>query len=496
MGFEGFVFWCCFSLFFLVYWLFLNFDSRIQYRNLSLLIASYLFYASWDWRFLGIILTSSVLDFVVGIRLESQKNEAKRKNLLVSSLVLNLGFLALFKYHNFFIDAAEPIFRFFSPSASLTHLSWVLPVGISFYTFQTISYTIDVYRGTIKAERDPITFLTYVAFFPQLLAGPIERAKTLMPQFHRAHRFELDAMKKAFLRILWGAFKKVVIADRLAIFVNQAYAYPEDLTTLTTVTAIVFFVFQLYCDFSGYCDMAIGMAKLLGFELSENFRRPLLAGNIRSVYQRWHITIHNWFKEYVYFALPVHKNNLHRGVKVLFVFSLAGLWHGSGFNFLLWGVMNGVLIFSLDPLIDAASRTQSRVLGIVTRGIGHAAVYLSLVFFRSDTLQEASVVFSSLSKWNEMKSLPLSEHFTHFGLNTNELIVAVLLILIVLVVECMQEYRPKAHRRFYQGHGLLRWSSAMALSLGILLLGFYDGREGAGTVKDDLAQEEFIYEQF
>ncbi len=496
MGFEGFKFWFCFSLFFLLYWRFLNFDSRIQYRNLCLLIVSFLFYASWDWRFLGIILTSSVLDFVVGIRLESQKNEAKRKNLLVSSLVLNLGFLALFKYHNFFIDAAEPIFRFFLPSASLTHLSWVLPVGISFYTFQTISYTIDVYRGTIKAERDPITFLTYVAFFPQLLAGPIERAKTLMPQFHRAHRFELDAMKKAFLRILWGAFKKVVIADRLAIFVNQAYAHPEDLTTLTTVTAIVFFVFQLYCDFSGYCDMAIGMAKLLGFELSENFRRPLLAGNIRSVYQRWHITIHNWFKEYVYFALPAHKNNLHRGVKVLFVFSLAGLWHGSGFNFLLWGVMNGVLIFSLDPLIDAASRTQSRVLGIVTRGIGHAAVYLSLVFFRSETLQEAGVVFRSLSKWNEMNSLALSEHFLQFGLGIVELSVALTLIAIVLLVECIQEYSPAAHRRFHQGHGLFRWSSALVLSLGIVLLGFYDGREGAGNAKDDLAQDEFIYEQF
>ena len=496
MGFEGFVFWCCFSLFFLVYWLFLNFDSRIQYRNLCLLIASYLFYASWDWRFLGIILTSSVLDFVVGIRLESQKNEAKRKSLLVYSLVLNLGFLALFKYHNFFIDAAEPIFRFFLPSASLTHLNWVLPVGISFYTFQTISYTIDVYRGTIKAERDPIIFLTYVAFFPQLLAGPIERAKTLMPQFHRAHRFELDAMKKAFLRILWGAFKKVVIADRLAIFVNQAYAHPEELTTLTTVTAIVFFVFQLYCDFSGYCDMAIGMAKLLGFELSENFRRPLLAGNIRSVYQRWHITIHNWFKEYVYFALPAHKNNLHRGVKVLFVFSLAGLWHGSGFNFLLWGVMNGVLIFSLDPLIDAASRTQSRVLGIVTRGIGHAAVYLSLVFFRSETLQEAGVVIRSLSKWNEMNSLALSEHFLQFGLGIVELSVALTLIAIVLLVECIQEYSPAAHRRFHQGHGLFRWSSALVLSLGIVLLGFYDGREGAGNAKDDLAQDEFIYEQF
>ena len=496
MGFEGFAFWCCFSLFFLVYWRFLNFDSRIQYRNLSLLIVSYLFYASWDWRFLGIILTSSVLDFVVGIRLESQKNEAKRKNLLVSSLVLNLGFLALFKYHNFFIDAAEPIFRFFVPSASLTNLNWVLPVGISFYTFQTMSYTIDVYRGTIKAERDPITFLTYVAFFPQLLAGPIERAKTLMPQFHRAHRFELDAMKKAFLRILWGAFKKVVIADRLAIFVNQAYAHPEELTALTGITVIVFFLIQLYCDFSGYCDMAIGMARLLGFKLSENFRRPFLAKNIRTVYQRWHMTIHTWFKDYVYFSLPAHKNNLQRGVKVLLVFALAGLWHGSGMNFLLWGFLNGLFIFALDPLIDALSRTNSKMLSILGRGIGHAAVQLSLVFFRAETFQEAAVVFRSLLKWDYFDLTNLVEHFTHFGLNMNELIVAVILILIVLVVECIQEYSPVAHRRFYQGHRLFRWSTAMLLSLGIVFLGFYDGRKGAGKAAGDWHQQEFIYERF
>ena len=495
MGFAGFKFWVCFGALFVIYWAALNFQSRIKYRNLALLIGSYLFYASWDWRFLGIIFTSSVLDFLVGLQLEREREQLKRKLLLASSIVLNLGFLALFKYHNFFIDATESMLGLFAP-VSFSRLNWVLPVGISFYTFQTISYTVDVYRGIIKPERDPVTFLAYVSFFPQLLAGPIEKAKTLIPQFHRIHRFELNAMKRALLRILWGAFKKVVIADRLAIFVNHAYAQPEELTTLTAMTAIVFFVFQLYCDFSGYCDMAIGMARLLGFELSENFKRPLLAGNIRSVYQRWHITIHKWFKDYVYFSLPIHKNNLQRGLKVLLVFALAGLWHGSGMNFLLWGLLNGLLIFLLDPVIDAAQRSASIILGTVSRGIGHLAVYLSLVFFRAETLQEAGVVFRSFLKWNYSDLAAIPEHFAQFGLHINEMIVAVFFVLMVLLVECIQEYAPEASVRFFRGMGLWRWSVAMALSFCIILFGFYDNREGQGAVADKLMQREFLYEQF
>jgi len=495
MGFAGFKFWVCFGALFVIYWAALNFQSRIKYRNLALLIGSYLFYASWDWRFLGIIFTSSVLDFLVGLQLEREREQFKRKLLLTSSIVLNLGFLALFKYHNFFIDATESMLGLFAP-VSFSRLNWVLPVGISFYTFQTISYTVDVYRGIIKPERDPVTFLAYVSFFPQLLAGPIEKAKTLIPQFHRIHRFELDVMKGALLRILWGAFKKVVIADRLAIFVNHAYAQPEELTTLTAMTAIVFFLIQLYCDFSGYCDMAIGMARLLGFELSENFKRPFFAKNIRTVYQRWHMTIHNWFKDYVYFSLPAHKNNLQRGLKVLLVFALAGLWHGSGINFLLWGLLNGIFIFALDPIIDALSRTNSKMLNVLCRGIGHLAVQLSLVFFRAETLQEAGVVFRSFLKWNYSDLAAIPEHFAQFGLHVNEIIVAVFFVLIVLLVECIQEYAPKMNSKFYTGMGLYRWSAAMILSLAIVLFGFYDNRQGEGARQKDAVQKQFIYEEF
>lgn len=495
MGFAGLNFWVCFVAFFVVYWGALNFKRRLKHRNLALLVASYLFYASWDWRFLGIIFTSSVLDFLVGLQLEREREQLKRKLLLTSSIALNLGFLALFKYHNFFIDATESMLGLFAP-VSFSRLNWVLPVGISFYTFQTISYTVDVYRGIIKAERDPVTFLAYVSFFPQLLAGPIERAKTLIPQFHRIHRFELDLMKRALLRILWGAFKKVVIADRLAIFVNHAYAQPEELTALTAMTAIIFFVFQLYCDFSGYCDMAIGMARLLGFELSENFKRPLLARNIRTVYQRWHITIHNWFKEYVYFSLAAHKNSFQRGMKVLLVFALAGLWHGSGMNFLLWGLLNGLLIFLFDPLIDYISRRNLKIMGVISRAVGHIAVYLSLVFFRAETLQEAGVIFRSFLKWNYSDLAAIPEHFAQFGLHINEIIVAVVFILIVLLVECIQEYAAHHIFRFFRGMGLWRWSAAMALSLCIVLFGFYDNREGEGIREEKVAKHEFLYEQF
>jgi alginate O-acetyltransferase complex protein AlgI len=498
MGFVNLFFWLAFSGYFLIYWTILNRPDRLRLRNISLLIVSYLFYATWDWRFLGIIIFSSILDYIIGLKLDTSTNIRKRKWLLFLSIFVNLGFLSIFKYHNFFIESAQLSLNSLGVDQDLLYLNWVLPVGISFYTFQTMSYTIDVYRKEIISTKDPFVFFTYIAFFPQLLAGPIERAKDLIPQFEKIHSFELQEAKKAVLRILWGAFKKIVIANRLAIYVNEGYANPEQLSGITTLLVIVFFVIQLYCDFSGYCDIAIGSARLLGFKLSENFTRPLLAKNIKTVYQRWHITIHKWFRDYVYFQFKLPKTASRKVLNVLIVFGLAGLWHGSGWNFLLWGILNGILIILFDPVIDKASETGNLLLMSITRILGHTAVYLSLIFFRSKNLDQAKAIFRGLSRWEfSMWNFNDLSNQIQIGLNTYEIMFGLLFILIVFSVEYYQEYHPERIKSFYSGHGLNRWTICLALSLSIIFFGFYSGRTGAVISKDTKnKQEKFIYEEF
>jgi alginate O-acetyltransferase complex protein AlgI len=498
MGFVSLFFWLAFSVYFLIYWTILNRPDRLRLRNISLLIVSYLFYASWDWRFLGIIVFSSIIDYIIGLKLDTSTNIKKRKWLLFLSVFINLGFLSIFKYHNFFIESAQLALNSVGVNNDLLYLNWILPVGISFYTFQTMSYTIDVYRKEITSTKDPFVFFTYIAFFPQLLAGPIERAKDLIPQFEKIHSFDLPEAKKAVLRILWGAFKKIVIANRLACYVNEGYANPEQLTGLTTILVIVFFVIQLYCDFSGYCDMAIGSAQLLGFKLSENFKRPLLAKNIKTVYQRWHITIHKWFRDYVYFQLKLPKTASRKVLNVLIVFGLAGLWHGSGWNFLLWGILNGILIILFDPVIDKASQTGNLLLIYTTRILGHMAVYLSLVFFRSGNLDQAKAIFQGLSRWEfSLWNIEELVKQIQIGLNINEIMFGLLFILIVFSVEYYQEYHKERTKSFYTGHGLKRWTISLALSLSILFFGFYSGRKGAKVSKANKnKQEQFIYEEF
>ena len=498
MGFVNIFFWFAFGGYFLIYWIILNRPNYVKLRNVSLLIASYLFYASWDWRFLGIIVFSSTLDYVVGLKLDSSTNVGKRKLLLFLSIFANLGFLSIFKYHNFFIESAQLALDSIGINQNLQYLNWVLPVGISFYTFQTMSYTIDVYRKEIKSTKDPFVFFTYIAFFPQLLAGPIERAKDLIPQFEKYHSFDLQASKKAVLRILWGAFKKIVVANRLAVYVNEGYANPEELSGITALLVIVFFVIQLYCDFSGYCDMAIGSARLLGFKLSENFTRPLLAKNIKTVYQRWHITIHKWFRDYVYFQLKLPKTASRKVLNILIVFGLAGLWHGSGWNFVLWGIFNAILIILFDPIMDKATKTGNFLFIAVTRILAHAGVYLSLIFFRSKNLYQVKAMFEGLSRWE--LSMLNSENFVQhieIGLNTYEIIFGLLFICIVFCVDCYQEYYKERVDAFYSGHGLKRWTISLALVLSIVFFGFYDGRTGAKTTKSQRnKQQQFIYEEF
>lgn len=498
MGFTNVFFWFAFIFYFIIYWVYLNKPERRNLRNFSLLIVSYIFYATWDWRFLGIILFSSILDYTVGLKLESTINNSTRKWLLFLSVFTNLGFLCVFKYHNFFIESAQVFLNVMGVNHELLNLNWVLPIGISFYTFQTMSYTIDVYQKKIKSTKDPLVFFTYIAFFPQLLAGPIERAKDLIPQFEKIHVFDINASKRAVLRILWGAFKKIVIANRLAIYVNEGYANPEQLTGVSTILVVVFFVIQLYCDFSGYCDIAIGSARLLGFKLSENFSRPLFSKNIRLFYQRWHITIHRWFRDYVFFKLPQSKTAKRKVINILIVFGLAGLWHGSGINFLIWGFFNGALILILDPLVDIAYKIGNKLLIILTRVISHIVTYLTLIFFRSENIEHAKSIFSGLLNWDF--SLQNSSEIIkqmQLGLDIVEILFGLLFIFVVFSVEYYQEYHKEKVSNFYLGHGLNRWAASVALIFAIIFFGFFNDRNG--NYQESSAnneQKKFIYEEF
>lgn len=275
---------------FLLYWF--VFRKNIKVQNLLIVVASYIFYGWWDYRFLSLIIFSTLVDFFVGICLEQTTHKTKRKLLLWTSILVNLGFLGFFKYYNFFLDNVNTAFNFFGYQFNTTTLNIILPVGISFYTFQTLSYTIDVYKEKLKPTKDIIAFSAFVCFFPQLVAGPIERATKLLPQFYVKRKFSYQQATDGLRQILWGLFKKVVIADNCAEFANQIFDNSDNLNGSTLVLGALFFTFQIYGDFSGYSDIAIGTARLFGFNLMKNFSYPYFSRDIAEFWRRWHISLH------------------------------------------------------------------------------------------------------------------------------------------------------------------------------------------------------------
>ena len=284
-------------LFFILYWYITNRNLRLQ--NFLIVLASYIFYGWWDWRFLFLIFFSSITDYIIGRILQAIEKEKNRKILLWISIITNIGFLGFFKYYNFFIDSFITAFSFFGKTISVSSLDIILPVGISFYTFQTLSYTIDVYKRKLKPAKDIISFLAFVSFFPQLVAGPIERATNLLPQFYKKRVFEYDKAVDGMRQILWGLFKKVVIADNCAEYANIIFNNYIDYSGSTLVLGAIFFTFQIYCDFSGYSDMAIGMSRLFGFNLMRNFAFPYFSRDIAEFWRRWHISLSTWFRDYL-----------------------------------------------------------------------------------------------------------------------------------------------------------------------------------------------------
>lgn len=458
---------------FIVYWFITNRNLKLQ--NFIIVLASYVFYGWWDWRFLSLIIFSTIIDYSIGIRLSKEEKQLKRKILLWTSIGVNLGFLGFFKYYNFFLENFISAFSFFGMEINANSLNIILPVGISFYTFQTLSYTIDVYKKKLEPTKDIIAFSAFVSFFPQLVAGPIERASHLLPQFLKNRKFDYKQASSGIKLIVWGFFKKVVIADNAAQLVNEIFKnYPNE-SYLSLIVGAILFAFQIYCDFSGYSDVAIGLGRILGFDLTYNFKFPYFSSNIREFWNRWHISLSSWFRDYIYIPLGGNKVSQYRVLFNTFcVFVLSGFWHGANWTFVFWGFLHALFFMPIILLRDRFPKENFSMnikrISFIFANFG--LVCLAWVFFRAENIQDAF--------------LYLRQIFTLTGgqntfMKTNTYLLMTIItgvgILVLLALELRTLMRRKDEIQF----------SSIGLITIVLLILFF------GAFKN---QADFIYFQF
>lgn len=473
------------------------FILKSKHRWILLLAASYYFYMSWNPAYIILIILSTVVDYFAGLKMGSTDNKSKRKKYLFASLFINLGMLFFFKYYDFFNDQFTYLVNevgVLQYGGVLPTFDLLLPVGISFYTFQTLSYTIDVYRGEKEPEKHFGIFALYVSFFPQLVAGPIERSTRLLPQFKEEYKFDYIRVTDGFKLMLWGFFKKVVVADRLAIFVNGVYNDVQGVEGIPLILATVFFAFQIYCDFSGYSDIAIGAAQVMGFNLMDNFKRPYFSKSIPEFWRRWHISLSTWFKDYVYIPLGGNRVSEARYYANLFItFLISGLWHGAAWTFVIWGALHG--LYQIFSLVTKKYRIKFKEsLGLVNYpnlnkylqiGITFVLVDFAWIFFRANSLTDAWYIISNLFRGitGQVSSIGmLSNSLSGFGFNKYELAVAVGVILIMEAIHLIQRHGSIRHM-MRDKPIWFRWSLYYALIFMILFLGAY-------------GNQEFIYFQF
>lgn len=388
---------------FILYWFIINKNLKLQ--NLLIVIASYVFYGWWDWRFLSLIVFSTIVDYTVGLKLKNEEIQLKRRVLLWASILVNLGFLGFFKYYNFFLDNFITAFSFLGTEIKANSLNIILPVGISFYTFQTLSYTIDVYKRKLEPTNDFIAFSAFVSFFPQLVAGPIERATNLLPQFYSKRTFDYSKAVDGMHQILWGLFKKIVIADNCAEFANQIFNNSADMNGSTLVLGALFFTFQIYGDFSGYSDIAIGTSRLFGFDLMRNFNFPYFSRDIAEFWRRWHISLSTWFRDYLYIPLGGSRGGTWLKVRNTFViFIVSGFWHGANWTFIVWGALNA--IYFLPLLLTNSNRNNLETVaeGKVLPSMKELSLMLitfgltvfAWIFFRANSMTHAISYISEI----------------------------------------------------------------------------------------------------
>ena len=422
-----------------------------------------------------------MIDYFAGIYIENAKGN-RRKLLLIFSLIANIGVLSIFKYYNFLNHNFSFLMQGFGLSNPIPYLSILLPIGLSFHTFQAMSYTIEVYRGNQNAERHFGIYSLYVMFYPQLVAGPIERPQNLLHQFREKYDFEYDRVVEGLKLMLWGLFKKLVIADRLAIYVNTVYNNPEQHSGMTFILATIFFAFQIYCDFSGYSDIAIGAAKVMGFNLMINFNRPYFARNISEFWKRWHISLSTWFKDYLYISLGGNRVSISRWYFNLFlVFLISGLWHGANWTYIIWGGLNGFyLVFAIvsqgfrDKINKLTGLEKLPVLNHVFQIlITFSLSCFAWIFFRANNVSDAFTII------NKISTLSGSIFFE----NPSMMIYSFISILFLLFVELKKEYYKGQFSFFNHESWVVRNLSYASLIVIILLFGVFDGGQ-------------FIYFQF
>ncbi len=463
-------------LVFALYWLLAH---RLKWQNLLVVVASYVFYGWWDWRFLLLIAFTSACSFAFGLLINRSLNEGKERKARwfnTLNIVINIAILALFKYHNFFVESLVSLFPRIGAEKLLLNL--ILPVGISFYTFQALSYTIDVYRQKIEPTRDVVQFFAYVSFFPQLVAGPIERATQLLPQFGKQKQFDYAMAVDGMRQMLWGFFKKIVVADNCAVFVDNVWGNYTGQSGSTLLVAAFLFSIQIYCDFSGYSDIAIGCAKLFGIRLMRNFNVPYFSRDIAEFWRRWHISLTTWFRDYIYIPMGgsrVSKAKVIRNTLVIFLVS--GLWHGANWTFVVWGAYHALLFLPLIVMGKNRKYTnivaEERVLPSL-KEFGQMLLTFLLamvgwVLFRSETIGQA---------WDFLGGMFDKSLFTMPAIPVKTL----LFVAIMLVVEWIQ--RKKEHGFVMDGvkSGVLRYACYIAVLAVIFVFGVFN--------------ESFIYFQF
>ncbi|MBS9524277.1 MBOAT family protein [Litoribacter alkaliphilus] len=453
----------------IVFFLFWALSKKgVTAQNVLLLGASYFFYGWWDWRFLSLIFFSSLIDYFVGLKMAKTDEPTARKHLLWISLGVNLGFLAFFKYFNFFMDSFTEAFTFFGASIPASRLNIILPVGISFYTFQTLSYSIDIYYKRLQPTRNLLAFMAFVSFFPQLVAGPIERATNLLPQFFRERKFNYENASQGLKMMLWGFFMKVAVADRLAIYVDDVFQSPETHSWLTLSVTTVFFAFQIYGDFAGYSLIAIGCAKLFDFELMTNFRRPYFATSFKSFWGRWHISLSTWFKDYVYIPLGGSRVSTQRSsFNLMATFIISGFWHGANWTFIVWGALHGFYQI-LEKYLVKGNVPKYLMMVIV-----FALTCLAWVFFRAPSVTDAFVVISRI--------LTGAGSGLYFG-DKGIFLFGLIALLILFVNDYITEYKPNL-QLIYHPQVVVRFSAILLILMYITALGVFD-------------RSQFIYFQF
>jgi len=487
MLFNSIEFLLFFPVVTIVYFL-LNF----RFRWVWLLASSCYFYMAFRPIYILILAFTILVDYFAGLLIE-QSQARTRKSYLILSLVANIGVLCIFKYYNFFIGNLNA-----QLGTNWSLLSILLPIGLSFHTFQAMSYTIEVYRGNQKAERHLGMYALYVLFYPQLVAGPIERPQNILPQFHTKHTFNYENARNGLLLIAWGMFKKVVIADRLALFVDQVYGNPLSYYGPSICIASVFFAFQIYCDFSGYSDIAIGTARVMGFQLMKNFDHPYAAKSVAEFWRRWHISLSTWFRDYLYF--PLGGNRVGRIITIrntLIVFLLSGLWHGANWNYLIWGALHGCFIVGGSLTLNFRQKLAIRV-GIsrvpkLQNSLNWLATFslvtFAWIFFRAD-YPDSSLLWNLLRNlglgWADIKNIGSLDYFMKYiclGQKRREFLLAIVLILFLQIILYCQSKTSLNQWLLAQSY-YLRWGYYVAFMLALLYLGEFSNRS------------QFIYFQF